>query len=138
MMEEVCEHLMEPDEALALFRWRKQVARQLTAKAIESGELKRARYCSQCGAMFNIHAHHEDYQKPLSVEWLCAHCHSVRHQLTVKSEQDVADGACPCGSIICGLHADYSKGQHFFVPIDDDEALRFLRRYRNEKNADVN
>ncbi len=35
--------------------------------------------CIRCGSMLNLHAHHEDYSKPLEVEWLCASCHRRRH-----------------------------------------------------------
>ena len=35
--------------------------------------------CERCGAAENIHAHHEDYSKPLDVTWLCPSCHGARH-----------------------------------------------------------
>lgn len=38
--------------------------------------------CADCGSADNIHAHHEDYSKPLDVVWLCASCHRVRHGAT--------------------------------------------------------
>lgn len=34
--------------------------------------------CERCGAR-NVHAHHEDYDKPLEVLWLCPSHHRVRH-----------------------------------------------------------
>ena len=35
--------------------------------------------CSDCGSASRIHAHHNDYSKPLDVRWLCAACHKQHH-----------------------------------------------------------
>ena len=35
--------------------------------------------CSQCNSTGHIHAHHDDYTKPLEVRWLCVACHSQHH-----------------------------------------------------------
>lgn len=51
--------------------------------AISSGLLKRPSVCELCGnkpkpaidGRSTIHAHHDDYSKPLSVKWLCVKCH---------------------------------------------------------------
>ena len=37
--------------------------------------------CAICAAEKNIHAHHNDYSKPLDVIWLCARCHHRTHAL---------------------------------------------------------
>jgi ribosomal protein S27AE len=47
------------------------------ANAIKRGDLVR-QPCEGCGDG-KAHAHHEDYQKPLEVRWLCARCHQVHH-----------------------------------------------------------
>lgn len=36
--------------------------------------------CEVCGSKENIHAHHDDYAKPLNVRWLCAFHHSEWHR----------------------------------------------------------
>lgn len=53
------------------------VAHSAVSNAIRDGRLKREP-CSKCGAEFG-EAHHEDYNKPLEVTWLCKACHSEEH-----------------------------------------------------------
>jgi hypothetical protein len=36
--------------------------------------------CERCGSREHIHAHHEDYNKPLEVIWLCRPCHRALHR----------------------------------------------------------
>jgi hypothetical protein len=36
--------------------------------------------CEVCGSVKYIHAHHDDYKRPLSVRWLCALHHSDWHK----------------------------------------------------------
>lgn len=46
--------------------------------AIKSGKLIR-KPCEKCGSTEMIHAHHEDYAKPLDVQWLCVAHHRKHH-----------------------------------------------------------
>jgi len=57
---------------------RRQVAHSAVARAIRKGDLIRMS-CVRCGAE-KTEAHHEDYDKPLDVVWLCTPCHKKRHQ----------------------------------------------------------
>lgn len=51
-------------------------ARRAVAAAIKRGALVRPAICSKCGGKETfIEAHHNDYSKPLDVEWLCRKCH---------------------------------------------------------------
>ena len=58
-------------------------ARTIVRRAVDAGILIRPSTCSRCmdapgtgsDGRSLIHAHHHDYQKPLSIEWLCARCH---------------------------------------------------------------
>lgn len=36
--------------------------------------------CEICGSEENLHAHHDDYLKPLNIRWLCSAHHSQWHR----------------------------------------------------------
>ena len=46
---------------------------------IRRGLLVRPDHCSKCGKETRVDGHHEDYDKPAEVEWLCRSCHMTRH-----------------------------------------------------------
>jgi hypothetical protein len=54
-------------------------AHDAVKRALKAGTLKR-KNCELCGSAENIHAHHDDYSKPLDVVWLCSACHRMRHR----------------------------------------------------------
>lgn len=63
--------------------WRNQDKRRTAAhnavsRAIKSGKLIR-QSCIRCNSE-KSYAHHEDYDKPLDVMWLCQPCHKQRHK----------------------------------------------------------
>lgn len=62
----------------------KYTAHRIVALARDSGLLK-AKPCEVCGAQYGIHAHHEDYSKPLDVKWLCVKHHGEHHARMRKS-----------------------------------------------------
>jgi len=60
-------------------------ARYAWAKHRSSGRVL-PKPCEDCGQKHSprpgetkLHAHHEDYAKPLEVVWLCPRCHRARH-----------------------------------------------------------
>lgn len=57
---------------------KKQSAQNAVKKAIKSGVLVR-QPCEDCGGTEHIRAHHDDYNRPLEVRWLCASHHSQWH-----------------------------------------------------------
>ena len=63
--------------------WREEDSRRVlahssVARAVRNGILLR-QPCCRCGAEKTV-AHHEDYDKPLEVVWLCQPCHKQRHK----------------------------------------------------------
>lgn len=54
-------------------------AQNAVNNALRDGRLKRASACQVCGAIFELHAHHADYSKPLDVLWVCPKCHRDLH-----------------------------------------------------------
>lgn len=55
-------------------------------RAVKSGELVR-QACETCGSAKAV-AHHDDYDKPLSVRWLCQACHVQHHVALANHETD--------------------------------------------------
>lgn len=53
------------------------------ARAIRAGRLA-PQPCKVCGAQKSV-AHHDDYNKPLEVRWLCQPCHKAHHKNTAAS-----------------------------------------------------
>jgi hypothetical protein len=49
------------------------------AREIRLGALVRPKACSICGSKGKIRGHHEDYEYPLHVIWVCTMCHSKIH-----------------------------------------------------------
>jgi hypothetical protein len=45
------------------------------ARALRTGELIKPKKCEGCGKEKKLGGHHEDYTKPLEVDWLCQLCH---------------------------------------------------------------
>ena len=53
-------------------------ARRLVDLAKKAGELTPGP-CAVCGTTQRIHGHHEDYNQPLTLTWLCYRHHTARH-----------------------------------------------------------
>jgi hypothetical protein len=65
---------------------RRIVAHSQVAKAVRNGTLVR-QPCVRCSGTKTV-AHHEDYDHPLVVVWLCQICHKQRHkELLIKKER---------------------------------------------------
>ena len=57
---------------------KRSIAHNAVSRAIRNGSLFRLP-CIRCGEKKSV-AHHEDYDKPLEVMWLCQSCHKQRHK----------------------------------------------------------
>lgn len=63
---------------------RRMAAHNAVARALKSGQLQRLP-CEQCGEPKSV-GHHDDYDKPLQVRWLCQPCHVKWHKSLTKTE----------------------------------------------------
>lgn len=69
-------------EKLAEYRAKypnKYRAKNMVNNAVRDGKLFREP-CATCGTADSVHAHHDDYAKPLNVRWLCAVHHREWHE----------------------------------------------------------
>lgn len=64
--------------------WRQRNREKVRAHVVVNHYLRTGRLvrqpCQECGAE-PAHAHHEDYDKPLSITWLCSRCHRQLHAI---------------------------------------------------------
>ena len=67
----------------------KRNAHNKVSRALLKGIIKRPTDCQVCGDITKIEAHHDDYEKPLDVMWLCVPCHNERHKV-LKTKQLVS------------------------------------------------
>ena len=65
----------------------KSRARRILRDAISRGEVIRPLTCENCGnggvgrdGRSTIQGHHDDYNSPLDVKWLCTTCHAAMHR----------------------------------------------------------
>lgn len=59
---------------------KKYKAHTMVSNSVRDGRMKREANCGECGSDFSVHAHHDDYDYPLTVRWLCAACHKKWHK----------------------------------------------------------
>jgi hypothetical protein len=90
-----------PDAVFAtrLAVWKKHCTRENTYRlvdaAVAAGVITVPSYCSVCGQKMleladgrsGLHAHHFDYDNPLSVVWVCVPCHAMLHKLMRARQQ---------------------------------------------------
>ena len=59
---------------------RRQRARRRVKDAVRRGKILKPNSCDGCKKeCFLLDAHHQDYDKPLEILWLCKICHGARH-----------------------------------------------------------
>jgi hypothetical protein len=70
-------------DASYLSEYRRRYPNKHRAHTIVNNAVRDSRlfkeHCSVCGGRERIHAHHDDYAKPLNVRWLCAAHHKQWH-----------------------------------------------------------
>lgn len=65
----------------------KDAAHKIVAFALRAGLISR-QPCEVCGSVERVHAHHDDYKKPLAIRWLCVQHHLDEHH-PKRSHSDV-------------------------------------------------
>ena len=58
---------------------KKYTAQTAVNNALRDGRLTKIENCVECDSDFAVEAHHDDYDFPLTVRWLCAVCHKRWH-----------------------------------------------------------
>lgn len=58
----------------------KRSAHKAVEYAVKIGRLTRLP-CEICGTTKSVHAHHDDYEQKLAVNWLCPTHHRERHRM---------------------------------------------------------
>lgn len=58
---------------------KKYKAHRAIRSAIKNGTITKSDECELCSSSLGIEGHHDDYDKPLEVRWLCSKCHSLWH-----------------------------------------------------------
>lgn len=84
-------------------------AHDIVEKAIKRGALIRPDACETCGGTgpiygdgrSGIQAHHDDYNKPMAVRWLCQGCHHEWHKNNTPVEKEVQK-ELPAVDIVAG------------------------------------
>ena len=59
-----------------------RAAHVILGNAVRDGRIDKPKCCPVClefKPSRQIHAHHDDYAKPLEVRWMCAQCHTKEH-----------------------------------------------------------
>ncbi len=55
------------------------MAQNCVKTKLRNGKLQRPTNCSVCGKEDIIEAHHDNYEKPLDITWVCRTCHKRIH-----------------------------------------------------------
>lgn len=61
---------------------KKILARTKLNYHVNKGNITKPNVCSDCSKKCVPEAHHDDYDKPLEVRWLCRRCHSLFHRIS--------------------------------------------------------
>lgn len=82
-------------------------AQNLVETAISQGVLEQKSACENCGGCpkfkdgrTGVQAHHDDYNKPLEVRWLCQKCHHEWHKHNTPKRKEAQQGL-PHADVVC-------------------------------------
>ena len=57
-------------------------ARKILRDAVRDGKITPPERCQSCNKIKALQGHHEDYEKPYDVKWLCKKCHDQIHNIS--------------------------------------------------------
>jgi ribosomal protein S27AE len=61
--------------------YRKKItAYEYVRKALQEGTLVQPKLCTVCGTHGSLIGHHQNYDRPLHVRWVCPSCHQKIHK----------------------------------------------------------
>lgn len=70
---------LEDTKAYRRANLKKYKATNWVNNAVRDGRLIKPDNCEVCNGAFQIEGHHDDYDQPKVVRWLCSRCHSIWH-----------------------------------------------------------
>ena len=134
------------------YEWKKKNPHKRSAQrklqwAVKTGKIERPNFCSICKKKCSPCAHHENYDEPYSVSWLCKLCHGKIHGLKrvsgaikvpvhvyeVKSD---FDGVCKkCGEKM--ELKEYSSGRRDWLcrPCERKRLMEYKKKKKQNKTA---
>lgn len=68
----------------AIIEWQinhpeKYKASRILQYAVKTGRIVKPKLCQRCKKEKRLSGHHENYNEPLKVLWLCSSCHKLKH-----------------------------------------------------------
>ena len=83
-------------------------AQNMVEYAVRKGLIEKRSICEQCGRQgifkdgrTDIQSHHDDYNKPLDVKWLCQKCHHAWHKKNRAKKKEIKEELATV-DLICG------------------------------------
>ena len=64
----------------AVKKWAKKNTKARRAEHLALQHYPKEKPCEVCGTLKNIRRHHDDYDKPLEIRWLCQKHHKLLHE----------------------------------------------------------
>lgn len=89
----------DKDETYRLNNIKKTAASQFVRDRVKSGKIKKPTACSKCNSEGKIYGHHDDYDKPIEVRWLCNKCHRQWHKENGEGKNGIDETKKRCYSL---------------------------------------
>lgn len=85
-------------------------AQNMVEYAVRKGLIEKRTSCEACRTEYlfkdgrtGVQAHHDDYNKPLEVRWLCQKCHHAWHKVNTAKQKEVLRGLAPVDVLAGGF-----------------------------------